>query len=388
VPPIPTPRIGFLYPAEHPIAADNWSGTPLGLSEGLSRQGVEVIPIGVHLPKPVRYSVAALARATVRRGSTAHRAPLYVAARTSALSREVRHAGQLTAIIALGTDQYDLERAIGRQSGRVATYDDGTFVSFARHEDSDLRQAGYATRDVNMWAELQAKACRRADACCASTRWAVNSMIADYNVAENRAHVVGMGHRPRVNNPERNWSVPRFLFVGADWQRKNGAAVLRAFQEIRRELPEATLDLVGQHPRIDLPGVTGHGFLPLEDAAAQAKLNELYTRSTAFVLPSRFDPSPIACLEAASAGLPVIATTEGGAGELLGDAALTVNPLDNDRVADAMRRLADPKTAKRMGQKGAERAAKSTWEDVAMRTLGALGVVADPRADVPMPESA
>jgi glycosyltransferase involved in cell wall biosynthesis len=376
---IATPRIGILYPARNPIAADNWSGTPLGLSEGLSRQGVEIIPIGLHLPKPVRYTVAVLSRATARRGSTAHRAPLYVAARTSALSREVRQAGQLNAIIALGTDQYDLERAIGRQY-RVATYDDATFVSFARHEDSDLRKAGYATKDVSRWADLQARACRRADACCACTRWAMNSIIADYHVAESGAHVVGIGHRPRFNNPGRDWTIPRFLFVGADWQRKNGAAVLRAFQEVRREVPEATLDLVGQHPRIDVPGVTGHGFLPREDAAAQAKLDELYARSTAFVLPSRFDPAGIACLEAASAGLPVIATTEGGAGELLGDAALTVNPQNNGRVVDALRRLADPETAKQMGRKGAERAAKSTWDGVAVRILAALGVMADPGA--------
>ena len=381
------PRIGLVYPVKHPIAAANWSGAPLGLSDGLTRCGAQVIPIGVNLSNVVRYGVAALSRGTGLHGPRMPRNALYVATRTSALAREIRRAGELAAVIALCTERYNLERAVGREC-RVATYDDGTFASFARHEDSDVRQEGYPVKSVKKWADLQARACRRADACCTSTRWALSSVIADYKVAEGKAHVVGMGHRPRANNSERDWSTPRFLFVGVDWGRKNGAAVVRAFQNIRQELPGATLDLVGRHPLINVPGVTGHGFLPREDAAAQAKLDQLYARSTVFVLPSLFDPSPISYLEAASAGLPVIATTEGGASELLGEAALTVRPQDGKGLADAMRQLADPVTAKQMGQKGVQRAAESTWEAVAARILAALGVVANPGENAPTPETA
>jgi glycosyltransferase involved in cell wall biosynthesis len=346
------PRIAFLYPDKNPTAAENWSGTPLGLSEGLRMCGVDVIPIGLRLPSPLRYSVAVMSRSGGRRRATAHRAPAYIAARTVALAREVRRMGALSGIVALGTDYYDLERVVGAQAP-VATYDDGTFALFAKHKDSDLRLMGYPIEEVDRWIDLQARACRRANACCASTQWAARSLIEDYAIPEERVHVVGMGHRPRATATVKDWSVPRLLFVGVDWQRKNGEAVVRAFDRFRSYQPDATLDLVGEHPPIKVAGVTGHGLLPRNDRDAQDKLDTLYAQSTMFVLPSRFDPSPIAYLEAASAGLPVIATTEGGAGELLGSAAVTVHPDDDDGLLGAMRRLSDPGIAQLMGNEGA-----------------------------------
>ena len=176
----------------------------------------------------------------------------------------------------------------------------------------------------------------------------------------------------RSTATERDWSRPRFLFIGVDWQRKNGDAVLRAFDVVRRRVPHATIDIVGEHPRIDQPGVRDHGFLPRDRPAAQAQLDALFSAATAFVLPSRFDPSPIAYLEAASAGLPVIATTEGGAGELLGDAAISVHPADDAALAEAMMRLADPVLARGMGARASIFAATASWEHVASRILQTL----------------
>jgi glycosyltransferase involved in cell wall biosynthesis len=201
-------------------------------------------------------------------------------------------------------------------------------------------------------------------------------VIDDFGVPASRVHVVGMGHRTRGGAPpDRDLSTPRFLFVGVDWKRKNGAAVLRAFEQVRRTYPTATLDMVGEHPSLaGHEGVTGHGFLPRSDPAAQRTLDGLFARSTAFVLPSRFDPSPIAYLEAASAGLPVVATTEGGAGELLGEAAVTVHPDDDDALLAALLHLADEGNARRMGAEAARMAARSSWLGVSARILEALGL--------------
>jgi glycogen(starch) synthase len=188
--------------------------------------------------------------------------------------------------------------------------------------------------------------------------------------------VVGMGHRPRrvMMSVSRDWSNPRFLFVGVDWRRKNGSQVVRAFREVRATFPKATLDVVGRHPRIDEDGVTGHGFLARDDRASQELLDALFARATAFVLPSRFDPSPIAYLEAASAGLPVVATTEGGAGELLGPAAISVHPDDLNGLVLALTKLGDPHVSAKMGEVAAQRAASSSWADVAGRIVQELGL--------------
>ena len=303
---------------------------------------------------------------------------MYVTARSVALRRTMRRLDPLRAVVAMGTDQYDLGRVIVGATP-VATYDDGTFALYARHKDSELSRRGYPLDEVARWADLQAKACRRASACCVTTQWAARSMIDDYGVPKSRVHVVGMGHRPRSAPPGgRDWSVPRLLFVGIDWERKNGAAVVQAFSELRSSNPAATLDLVGDHPRIDVAGVTGHGFLPRGDRAAQARLDELFSRSTMFVLPGKFDPAGIAYLEAASAGLPVIATTEGGAGELLADGAITVNPENVHALVKAMRFLSDASNGQRLGGVAADRSAGSSWRGVSARILAALGIAVTP----------
>jgi len=166
--------------------------------------------------------------------------------------------------------------------------------------------------------------------------------------------------------------VPRFLFVGVDWKRKNGAAVLKAFAKVRAQIPSATLAVVGQHPPFEQPGVEGYGFLARENPAGQRLLDQLFASATVFVLPSLFDPSPIAYLEAASAGLPVIATTCGGAGELLGDASISVDPYDNEALYNAMMRLSDGALARSMGMLALVRSANSRWRDVSERIVSSL----------------
>jgi glycosyltransferase involved in cell wall biosynthesis len=365
-------RLGFIYPEPEPLSPINWSGTPRSLALGLQSLGVEVVPIAYRLPRPLRHTITILSFAHGR-GAVARAAPLKTSARNRVITRELANAGPLDAVLALGTDLYDLAR-VAPPSLPVATYDDGTFALFMRYPDSDLRRNAFPEDEVAQWSQRQAQAARWASSVCVSTRWAAASMTDDYGVAAERVHVVGMGHRPRPHEARaRNWSRPRFLFVGVDWGRKNGDAVLRAFARVREVEPAASLDVVGNHPRLELPGVVGHGFLPREDPRAQQRLDDLYAQATVFVLPSRFDPAGVAYLEAASAGLPVIATTEGGAGEMLGSAAISVHPDDDAGLVAAMRRLADPDIARRLGADGARAAAGSTWPAVAGRIISTLG---------------
>ncbi|WP_404534668.1 glycosyltransferase family 4 protein [Bradyrhizobium ottawaense] len=317
--------------------------------------------------------MATLTRLGGARDVVAHRKPLYVRARSLAIRQAIDTAGPLDGIVAMGTDTYDLTSAMAALSIPIVTYDDGTFPLFLRYADSDLQRAGYPSKEVESWSNLQKAACCRATVCCVSTEWAKRSVVEDFGVAEPNVIVVGMGHHPRPSGSEvRDYNSPRYLFVGADWRRKNGAAVLDAFARVRRQIPRATLDIVGEHPRIDEPGATGHGFLARENAGAQALLDKLFARSTAFVLPSLFDPSPIASLEAASAGLPVIATTCGGAGELLREGAITVDPYDHEALTGAMLRIGDPAVARSMGARALAQSKQSTWQVVSRRIIKGL----------------
>ncbi len=135
------------------------------------------------------------------------------------------------------------------------------------------------------------------------TSWAARSAIADYGIPHEKVHVVGVGrnHSPRVP-PARDWSIPKFLFVGLDWERKNGAGLLDAFSEVRSRNPAATLSVVGGHPPIEADRVVGHGPLSLSVPEERRRLEALFEASTCFVMPSFHEPAGIVYVEAAGVG--------------------------------------------------------------------------------------
>ncbi len=77
------------------------------------------------------------------------------------------------------------------------------------------------------------------------------------------------------------------------------------------------------------------GFVPEED------LSCLYKKAFALVFASFFGPDNLPPLEAFSLGCPVIAADVPGAAEQLGEAAILVNPCDEQDMALAVKRLHD-----------------------------------------------
>ncbi|CCH85902.1 Glycosyl transferase group 1 (fragment) [Modestobacter italicus] len=221
--------------------------------------------------------------------------------------------------------------------------------------------------------DLQREVYSSARVCCTESSWAAAAIARDFDVPWDRLAVVGTGTTEVGLSAARDWSVPRFLFVGLDWQRKNGDRVVRAFIRLHRDHPQATLDVVGGHPPLDVAGVRTHGVLRRDSPADRARLAELFAVSTCFVMPSLFEPAGIVFTEAAAAGLPSVGGTVGGSIDLIGDAGRVVDPADDGAVETAMRELADPATAARLGGVARARGELFTWRAVAARLLDALG---------------
>jgi len=212
----------------------------------------------------------------------------------------------------------------------------------------------------------------RAEACAFMSSWAAASAIRDYRVPASKVCVVGVGRNHNPPCPDRDWSRPRALFVGFDWERKNGPGVLRAFSKLREQRTDARLDIVGGHPRLDVEGVTTHGQLSLTDPAQRSRLEALFGAATFFVMPSLHEPAGIVYAEAQAAGIASIATTSGGAATIVGDAGIVVDPHDDRALSDAMSQLAEPECAARLGDLARRRARLFTWRAVAERLLRAL----------------
>lgn len=334
----------------------DWSGVPAGLGRGVAALGHEPVPIAAGVPYALRRATDLLALAGSHRRGLGAMTPAAVAWR----SRSVRRAlTGVDAAILMGTT-FEIPRRVP-----YVTYDDMTVPQLARLRDLPRRIEA-------PWAARQARALRDAAACGAVSDWAARSLAEDYGIARDRIAVVGVGANVHGPVPERDWSVPRYLFVGFDWERKGGAAVVAAFREVRAALPEATLELIGPPRGLEEPGVTERGTLDMRTEAGREALLDAYRRSTCFVMPSRFEPFAIAHTEAGLAGLPAIGTTVGGARDAVGPGGRTVAPGDHRALVAAMRELADPATARVLGARAAEHAQPFTWETVARRLVDRL----------------
>jgi glycosyltransferase involved in cell wall biosynthesis len=252
-----------------------------------------------------------------------------------------------------------------------ATYEDMTVVQAARVPQ--WPQAHMSRVTLKRRIRYQREVYERALACFTATRWAKESIVTDYAIPDDKVTVVGVGrnHHPRVTT--RDWSRPRFLFIGRDWERKNGPMLLRAMAELRRERPDAELSVVGCTPvGIEQAGVTFHGSLPLSDPEATSRLEALFESSTCFVLPSVHEPAGISYVEAMSAGLPVIGTAAGGSADIIGDAGVVVEPSSQLALLDALRMMTQRSHAERFAQRAVQQAQGYTWKGVVDRMLAAL----------------
>lgn len=114
---------------------------------------------------------------------------------------------------------------------------------------------------------------------------------------------------------------PRFLQVGALVDRKRPDATLRAFQGVVARIPGATLTFAGDGPLAPkLRSLAEKMRIGNVTFAGETRdVERLYRASNVVVLPSRHEGLPYSLLEAASRGLPLIATSHGGMPELVRD---------------------------------------------------------------------
>jgi glycosyltransferase involved in cell wall biosynthesis len=111
----------------------------------------------------------------------------------------------------------------------------------------------------------------------------------------------------------------------------------------------------------------------LEDAAVAA----LMRLAQALVLPSFDEGFGLPAIEAAACGGTVIATRNSAMPEVLGDAALYIDPYDPSSLHSAMAQvLADGPLRAALGVRAAARARDWTWEAAARRLVGVFEEVA------------
>jgi len=168
--------------------------------------------------------------------------------------------------------------------------------------------------------------------------------------------------------------LPFILYVGLQKPHKNVTGLVRIFARAQRRLPQPyQLVLVGP-PGLETRAVMQEALCQgiaqavrvigyVDPIRAPDDLPTLYSAATAFVTASLYEGFGLPPVEAMACGTPVVASNRASLPEVLGDAALLVDPENEEEFAEALVRvLTDPDLQAYLSHKGRKRAAGYTWE--------------------------
>ena len=230
----------------------------------------------------------------------------------------------------------------------------------------------------------------RIDATIAISDYSRDLAIAAGAPAE-RVHLVLPGGGTRARERAAAVREPTVVTVARLEDRYKGFdVVMRAMPLVRARVDGARWLVIGDgrlRPELEATAERWgmSGYVTFLGAVDDETRDEALRRGSVFVMPSRVPAGRgagegfgIVYLEAAAAGLPVVAAAEGGATSAVldGETGLLCDPRDHVAVADAIvRLLSDPQLARRLGDAGRERQRELSWErmarevDAVVRTL-------------------
>lgn len=231
-------------------------------------------------------------------------------------------------------------------------------------------------------------AVRRAAVILAATQFAKTEAVEVYGADPERVRVVGTGagfELPEASRaPDEDAESDGFLFVGNFGRNKNLPFLVRAYG---RSSAKGSLLLVGRAGaereaiEREIANSPRHDEIKILDDVDDARLDQLYRRATAFVLPSLYEGLGFPPLEAAARGCPVLASDIPALRETLGESALFAPP-DNEQLwARALEQIAgDSELRTRLRQSGHDNIARYSWPAAARRVCAALESVTPARS--------
>ncbi len=157
---------------------------------------------------------------------------------------------------------------------------------------------------------------------------------------------------------------PYVLFVGTPEPRKNLKRLIAAVALARGR---------GLRERLIIAGAGGWGVTGIAGPHVQVlgrvsdtDLRRLYAGASCVALPSLHEGFGLPAVEAMAAGTPVVAARAGALPEITAGAAVLVNPLDVDDIAEGIVRAVCDRAS--LAEAGRERAKHFTWERAAAGT--------------------
>ena len=226
-------------------------------------------------------------------------------------------------------------------------------------------------------------AAERSDLILTISESAKSDIIKHFNVDEKKIEIVTPGidlekylHNYtdiELENVRKKYKLPEnyILYLGTIEPRKNIERTIKAFIKYKKEVKDDLKFVIvgGKGWKYDNimkliesmgTDIILTGYIDEEDKIPIYKLAQI------FAFPSLYEGFGMPVLEAMAAGVPVITSNVSSLPEVAGDAAILVNPLNEDEIFEAYKKiLSDKKLQLEMIEKGLEQAKKFEWKESA-----------------------
>lgn len=230
-------------------------------------------------------------------------------------------------------------------------------------------------QDFQRWYRLEKQLYGQADRILCTNHYVMQSLTQDYDVQPDKLEYVGYGvnfqtatDAPKVSDGSLA------LFVGFDFERKGGYAVLEAFRRVREQVPHARLRIIG--PSVLDKRHFCEGVEHLQPVTSRDQMRRHFAEAAFFVMPSVCEPFGLVLLEAMAHRNPCIGSTVDAMGEIIdhGRTGYLVTPGDVEALATRMTTLfTDHDLRRGMGEAAYQRAqGEFTWSNCGQRVRSAL----------------
>lgn len=172
---------------------------------------------------------------------------------------------------------------------------------------------------------------------------------------------------------------PRFiLHVGTLEPRKNLKRLVEAYGIlVQHDVEEVGLVLAGRKGWLYEPIIEeaekvnrNGGRVVFVDYVHDADLPLLYNMAEVFAYPSLYEGFGLPAAEAMACGTPTLVSTDGALAEVVGDAALVVDPQSPESIASGLQRLIeDDALRSKLAEAGPKQVAQFTWQSAAEKVL-------------------
>ena len=209
---------------------------------------------------------------------------------------------------------------------------------------------------------------------------------------ENKIHVIPLAtdlsldkYPGEESGKKWNLTAPYILYAGAIHPRKNVARLIRVFQRLIqvKKIPH-TLVITGSfrwkssQVKEAAEGSSIRDKIIFTGQVSDEELAGLYRNCTVFVYPSLYEGFGLPVLEAMAMGVPVVASKISSLPEVAGDAAVLIDPYDDNEIFDAIWKiLDDQELAAEMRQRALKRAGMFSWKHTAQEVFDVLKLAAE-----------